>query len=156
MAKAFRSLGPNERLGAIGCLVVLASMFLPWYGLDVSGGIVKTGFGAFDWLVAALLLTIGAVLTMLYETTRGRVLPEPLTEAKLLLVAGGWSALLLIYDMADRPTLQEVPSHPIFGVHYGLLIALGGAALMVLAGFRGVAPHHHHHGGGGHLRRHRP
>lgn len=50
----------NERLAAAGAAMVIGSLFLPWYGITLAGGLVKTPIGSFGLIEAALLLTVGS------------------------------------------------------------------------------------------------
>jgi hypothetical protein len=134
--EAFRSLNANQRLAATGAMIVIGSMLLPWYGLQVSGGIAKTGFGAFGWIEAALVLTLGAAFVLLYEYSFGRKLPLPLHQGTLLIVSGAWAVVLVLYRMFDRPDFEFGPIHEAYDLRYGIFIALGGAVLIVVAGVR--------------------
>ena len=136
MLEAYRTLGVHLRLGALGALAVAFSLFLPWYGLPLSGGILQTGFAAFGWATAALLLTVGAALVMLYERARGRILPTPLHEGTLLVIGGAWSALLIVYLMIDRPNFNVAHIDRPYNLRYGIFLAVAGATLMILAGLR--------------------
>lgn len=136
MLEAYRRLDVHQRLGAVGALIVIASMFLPWYGLPLGGGIAKTGFTALGWAELALLMTVGAALVLLYEHARGRVLPFPLDEGTLMLVSGLWSGLLVVYLMFDRPTFRLGSFDQTYNLRYGIFIALSGASLLFVAGLR--------------------
>ena len=48
-----RTLTAHERLAAAGAAIVVASLFLPWYGVTLAGGLVKTAIGTFGWVEAA-------------------------------------------------------------------------------------------------------
>jgi hypothetical protein len=132
----FRSLDPDEKLAAIGALTVIGSLLLPWYGLPV-GSVVKTGIGSFGWAQLALLITVGAALVLLYECSRGRVLPAPLREGTLLTACGAWATLLIVFRMFDRPAFElggPLGANP--NLRYGIFIAFAGAALLAFAGMR--------------------
>ena len=137
MSHHYRALDPDEKLAATGVFVVLGSLLLPWYGLPIGGGIVKTGFGSFGWIQLALMITIGATLTLLYECSHGRRLPAPLREGTLLTACGGWTATLIVYRMFDRPSFTHLGSlgnSP--NLRYGIFIAFAGAAMTAFAGMR--------------------
>jgi hypothetical protein len=130
-----RPLTANQRLAAVGGAVVVASLFLPWYGVDLAGGLVKTAAGTFGLIEAALLLTIGATACLILLCSRGYALPRPLDEGGLLVAAGAWAALLIAYRMLDRPEF-ELAGVTRVGLRYGIFIALAGAGLIVLGGMR--------------------
>jgi hypothetical protein len=136
LSEAFRALSAEERLAATGALIVMGSLLLPWYGLQISGGIAKTGFGAFGWVEAALLISLGAALVLLYEHGHERKLPQPLHEGTLLVASGAWAFALVLYRMFDRPDFQLGPIREAYDLRYGIFIALGGAVLIVVAGLR--------------------
>ena len=62
------ALGEGRKLGAAACVVLVVSLFLPWFQKSVlpqgAKDFVKqnlTAFGSFSWIEAALLLVVGAV-----------------------------------------------------------------------------------------------
>jgi hypothetical protein len=129
-------MGPNDRLAGTGALVVVGSLLLPWYGAPITNDLVKTGFGAFSFATAAMLLTIGATLFFLLEVGDGYRPPRPLTVGTLLIAAGVWTALIVVYQMIDRPGFDFAGVNDDYDVRYGIFIALGGAGAIVLAGTR--------------------
>jgi hypothetical protein len=138
LGAAYSRLNANERLGVIGALIVVGSLFFPWYGLPLNGGIAKTGWAALGWAEAAIVLTVASIVFMLYERSRGRVLPEPLDEAKLMLIGGGWAAALIVYAMFDKPTfrLSVARIEETYNLRYGIFVGLAGAVVILVAGWR--------------------
>lgn len=114
---------------------MIASLFGPWYGVTLAGGLVKTAVGTFGLSEVALLLTVGAAGCLIIICSRGFDLPRPLNEGALLVAAGVWSAVLIAYRMLDRPAF-ELPGVGPVGLRYGIFVALGGAALIVVGGLR--------------------
>jgi len=136
LTELLRALTPHERIAALGAAIVVASLFLPWYGVTLAGGLVKTAAGTFGLIEAAILLTAGAAAFLIASVARGQSLPRPLDEGTLLVVAGAWTALLIGYRMLDRPDF-EIAGAGHVGLRYGIFIALIGAALMIVGGMRG-------------------
>jgi hypothetical protein len=130
-----RSLTAHERLAVAGAALVVVSLFLPWYGVTLAGGLVKTAAGTFGLIEAALLLTVGAAALLVLICSRGYSLPRPLHEGTLLVAAGGWAALLIGYRMLDRPEF-ELAGVTRAGLRYGIFVALVGATLLVVGGLR--------------------
>jgi hypothetical protein len=145
LVRDLRGLGGDERLAVIGVAVIAASLFLPWYGVPVANNLVQTGFGAFTWAEAAILLTGAATIALALRVGGGYVPPRPLREWALFVAAGIWIALILGYRMIERPELSfdisAVSIERTYGVRYGIFVALGGAALIVAAGIRHRAKH---------------
>lgn len=130
-----RVLAAHERLAVAGAVIVVASLFLPWYGITLAGGLVKTAIGTFGLIETALLLTVGSAALLIMACSRGYSLPRPLNEGALLVAAGGWAATLIAYRMLDRPDFDLVGAGHV-GLRYGIFVALLGAALLVVGGMR--------------------
>jgi hypothetical protein len=134
--QALLSLGRYERLAALGALVCLASLPLPWYRVRFASRFAKSGFGSFGFAEAALLITVGAALILLVEVGRGRRPPLPLHEGTLLAGAGVWSAGIVGFLMIDRPatTIRGIPTD--YALSFGIFFAMAGAVMMAVAGVR--------------------
>jgi hypothetical protein len=130
-----RSLSAHERLAALGAVIVVASLFLPWYGVTLAGGLVKTAVGTFGLIEGALLLTVGSAVLLIVACSRGYSLPRPLNEGALLVASGGWSAILIAYRILDRPDFELAGAGRV-GLRYGIFIALIGAGLLAAGGLR--------------------
>jgi hypothetical protein len=131
----FRALAAHERLAVAGAAIVVASLALPWYGVTLAGGLVKTALGTFGLIEAALLLTVGSAAFLILSCARGYRLPRPLDEGTLLAAAGAWAALLIAYRIFDRPDFELAGAGRV-GLRYGIFVALIGAALLVVGGLR--------------------
>jgi hypothetical protein len=133
---AYRGLGTSERIAALGALACMLSLFLPWYKLPFESNLVTTGWGAFGWATAALLLTLTAALALLLRVGAGRPPPLLFREGTLLAAAGVWSALIVAYLMLDRPNFRLTGFERDYALAYGSFVALGAAAVLALAGLR--------------------
>ena len=129
------SLTAHERLAVVGAIVVATSLALPWYGIALAGGLVKTALGTFGWVEAALVVTVGATLALIFACSRGFVPPRPLSEGALVVAAGSWTAVLIGYRMVDRPDFGLLGFDDT-GLRYGIFVALIGAGLMIAGGLR--------------------
>jgi len=140
LGRDLRGLGGDERLAVIGVAAIAASLFLPWYGVPVANNLVQTGFGAFTWAEAAILLTGAATVFLALRVGGGYVPPRPLTEWALFVAAGTWIALILAYRMIERPELNfdlDIATvERTYQVRYGIFVALAGAGIIVVAGIR--------------------
>jgi hypothetical protein len=119
----------------IGIAIAAGSLLLPWYGVAVAGGLVKTGIGTFGFATVAFLLTLGAALVLILRSARGHRLPRPLRVGTLLAAAGIWLALLVVLRMADRPDFEIIGIQAV-GLRYGIFVALAGAIIVIVGGVR--------------------
>src|SRR5438046_8841814 len=82
IARAFRALPHERRLAAYGALGLFVTLFLPWYQETVivpsasanlqAASVTLTGWGAFSFVEAALLLVAAGVLILLFQRAEGR------------------------------------------------------------------------------------
>lgn len=135
MTELLRSLGAHDRIAALGVGIVALSLLLPWHGVTFAGGLVKTPVGSFGFPEAAIVLTLAAAIYLIVRSARGEPMPRPLHLGTLVAVAGAWTAVLVGYGMLDRPDFRPLDSGHV-GLRFGIFIALGGAALIVVGGLR--------------------
>lgn len=135
LLRAVGPLRPSERLAGLGALICAAATLLPWYRAPVDN-LGKTAWGAFGFTLLALLITVGAALALLLQVGRGRRLPLPLHEGTLLAIAGIWAGLIIVFAMFDRPEFDLGGFDQEYSLAYGVFVALGGAAVITIAGFR--------------------
>lgn len=133
--RALGALQPSERLAGLGALICAAATLLPWYRAPVDN-LGKTAWGAFGFTLLALLITIGAALALLMRVERGRRPPLPLHEGTLLATAGIWAGLIIVLAMFDRPQFELGGFDQDYSLAYGVFVALGGAAVLTIAGLR--------------------
>jgi MFS family permease len=131
-----RGLGGNERIAVIGAGLMVGSLFLPWYQSPISDQLVQTGFGAFGWAEAALVLTAAATTFLALQGGGGYVPPRPLREWALFVAAGAWAALIVLYRIADPPQFTLEGHDEPYDLNYAIFVALAGAGIIVAAGLR--------------------
>ena len=136
LLRDLRGLGGNERIAVIGAGVMVGSLLLPWYQSPTSDDLVLTGFGAFGWAEAALILIAAATTFLALQGGGGYVPPRPLREWALFVVAGCWAALIVLYRIADRPDFTLAGHDEPYNLNYAIFVALAGAVLIVVAGLR--------------------
>ncbi len=152
LTHAWRALEPEQRLAALAALGLFASMFLPWYSkayaVVVHGPAKATAtsltatetslsaFQAFSFVEAAVLLASAGVLAMLFARAEGRLFQLPGGDGLIVMVAGGWTALLVFYRLLDKPALHGTEGFATVGVEWGIFIALLLALGLVSAGGR--------------------
>jgi hypothetical protein len=146
LAHAYRALTSEQRLAALASLGLFVSMLLPWYSkadtLVVHGAAKATdtslsAFQAFSFVEAAVLLVSAAVLGTLFARAEGRDFPLPGGDGVVVMIAGGWAALLIFYRLLDKPGLQgNERVTATVGVEWGIFIALLLALGLSYAGAR--------------------
>ncbi|HEY4810125.1 MAG TPA: hypothetical protein VIH71_03610 [Solirubrobacteraceae bacterium] len=146
LASAWRELRPEQRRVALASLGLFISMFLPWY--DKTDTVVVHGaakatqtslsaFQAFSFVEAAVLLVSAGVLMMLFARAERRTFQLPGGDGAIVMLAGGWTALLIFYRLLDKPELQGTERiTATVGVEWGIFIALLLALGVVFAGAR--------------------
>ncbi len=146
LTDAWRELAPAQRRAALASLGLFVSMLLPWY--DKTDTVVVHGaakatqtslsaFQAFSFVEAAVLLVSAGILAMLFARAERRNFQLPGGDGLVVMIAGGWTALLIFYRLFDKPGLQgneQVTST--VGVEWGIFIALLLALGLVVAGGR--------------------
>jgi len=146
LAHAWRAIEPEQRLAALTALGLFASMFLPWYSKTntlVVHGVPKatatslSAFQAFSFVEAAVLLVSAGVLTMLFARAEQRAFQLPGGDGLIVMIAGGWCALLIFYRLLDKPSLQSSERiTATVGVEWGIFLALLFALGLTYAGTR--------------------
>jgi hypothetical protein len=106
LGRAWRVLGPEQRVAAVGSLLLIVSTF-----------------GPFTFVEAAEILTALAVLLLLKRRADGWEFHLPFGDGTAIAAAGIWCGVLILIRLFDRPLGQN-------------LLALACAALVLGAGTR--------------------
>jgi hypothetical protein len=152
LGRAWKALPHERRLAAYAALGLFVSLFLPWYQETVvaSGKATKlqsaseslTGWGAFSFVEAAVLLVAGGVLVLLFHRAEGRAFHIPGGDGGAITAAGGWTCVLIVWRIFDK---QGVSSHDAYatssGIEWGIFVALAVAGFLIYAGLRIRAAH---------------
>jgi hypothetical protein len=129
------------KLGGTGALLLLISMFLPWYQKSffaTSGprAVAVTdnmnAFQVFSFVEAAVMLVAVAIIYLLWARMNNRQFRLPGSDGTVLLLAGSWSAFLLMWRLFDRPHVDD-PAATV-GIHWGIFVALVGVGVLITAG----------------------
>jgi hypothetical protein len=131
---AWRTLEREQHLAALAAIGLFVSMLLPWYSKTdtfVEHNAAKasqaslSAFQAFSFVEAAVLLVSAAVLAMLFARAEGRDFQLPGGDGTIVMIAGGWAALLIFYRLLDKPGLSGTEKiTATVGVQWGIFIAL--------------------------------
>jgi hypothetical protein len=104
IARTFRLLNFEQKVAAVGALLLAVSTF-----------------GPFSFVELAEILTAAGVLALLRTRALGKKFHLPFGDGTVIAAAGVWAGLLIIVRLFDRPLGQN-------------LLALVCAAILVIAG----------------------
>jgi hypothetical protein len=152
IARAWRGLPSERKLAAGAAFGLFLSLFLPWYQETViasgttpalrSASASLTGWGAFSFVEAAVLLVAIGVLVLLFVRAEGKAFHVPGGDGGVITAAGIWAAVLIVWRMFDK---EGTTGHGQFattaGIEWGIFVALAVAALLAYAGTRIRAAH---------------
>jgi hypothetical protein len=144
LVEELRRLPREQKLAGGAALALFVSMFLPWYQLSFNvknhtGAGDLNAFEVFSWVEAAVLLVAGSVLFLLYARSQRRGFHLPGGDGFVVMLAGGWAALLLVWRMFDKPDLGD--PHNVVGIQWGIFVALLAAGWLTWSGLRMRAAH---------------
>lgn len=148
VAAAWTRLGAEQRLAAVAALGLVVSLFLPWYEKSVfaptRGGIVSASeslnaFQVMSWVEAAVVLVAFGVLFLIWARSQEKGFHLPGGDGTVILVAGAWAALLLVWRLFDKPDVAGAGAT--VGIQWGWFVALVMAGLLAAAGYRVRAAH---------------
>jgi hypothetical protein len=148
LVHAWGAMSRERQIALVSALGLFVSMFLPWYSKTVVEGAKaaqtsQSAFSAFSFVELAVLLVSAGVLAMLFSRAEGREFRLPGGDGTIVMIAGGWAALLIFYRMLDKPTLQGTQKiTATVGVEWGIFIALLLALGLLAAGRRMRAAEH--------------
>lgn len=144
-------MSPERRLATYAAVGLFLTLFLPWYQRQffaVIGGRLEpasdtqTGWAAFSFVEAAVLLAAAGVVTLLFQRAKGRAFHVPGGDGWVVTAAGFWTCVLVIWRIFDK---QGGTAHgqnaTTYGIEWGIFVALAVAALLTYAGSRIRAAH---------------
>ncbi len=147
IGRAWRIVPPERRLAAVAAFGLFLTLFLPWYQETViassttpalrSASVSLTGWGAFSFVEAAVLLVAACVLALLFMRAEGKAFHVPWGDGGVILAAGVWTCLLLIWRVFDKEgTTGHGQYATTSGIEWGIFVAIAVAALLAYAGSR--------------------
>jgi hypothetical protein len=149
IAGAWQVLSSEQRLAAGAASALFLTLFLPWYRVQVvdlhlargaselSPAQVYSGWDAFSWVEAAVLLVAISVLVLLFQRAEGRAFHLPGGDGRVLTVAGGWTCFLVIWRMFDKQGVSRRGQIALSsGIEWGIFVALLFAGVLTYAGTR--------------------
>jgi hypothetical protein len=139
LTHAWRAMEPEQRLVALAALGLLVTMFLPWYSLqslDRKTGVIHShsisAFGDVSFVEAAIFLVAVGVSAIVFARGEEREFHLPGGDGLIVMIAGGWAALLIFYRVFSRPAGGGYP----VGIQWGFFLAFVAAGGLALAGWR--------------------
>ncbi|HEY3728871.1 MAG TPA: hypothetical protein VGL51_16960 [Solirubrobacteraceae bacterium] len=150
VSRAWRQLPSERRLAAGAALGLFVTLFLPWYqDTVIAGGSTKaaglrlasasiTGWGAFSFVEAAILLVAAGVLVLLFIRAEGGAFHVPGGDGGVVTAAGVWACFLILWRIFDKEGGHSNHGQYLTstGIEWGIFIALAVAGLLTYAGSR--------------------
>ena len=129
----------GDIVAGVGGIVLLISLFLPWYGVsvDVAGFSASesgSGWEALGFIDILLFLISVAAIGIVAARAAG-ALPADLPAPVILLGLGALAVLLVLFRIIDIPA-GDVPDGVDLSRKVGIFIALIGAAAVAYGGWR--------------------
>jgi hypothetical protein len=141
VGRSWRALAGEQRLAGVAALVLLVTLFLPWYQKSIYDPAIRdyaddtlTGFGSADFVMASVVLVAFGVLAMVFARGEGRGFHLPGGDGTVIMAAGGWAALLIFYRVLDHPDVSGRGAT--IGIQWGVFVAFLAAAFLIYAGYR--------------------
>jgi hypothetical protein len=130
----------GDMIAGVGGVVLLISLFLPWYGVSVdvagfSASETATGWEVLGFIDILLFLIAVAAIAIVAARAAG-ALADDLPAPVILLALGALALLLVLYRIIDIPTDGDVPAQVDLSRKVGIFIALIGAAAVGYGGWR--------------------
>ena len=141
LPQAYRTLDRNQRQAAGAAIVLLLTMFLPWYekaffrpGVAAPQHDSISAFGAVSFVEAAIFLVSAGVIALLLARADGRPFHLPGGDGTIIFAAGIWATLLIFYRVFDRPDISG--DGGTVGIQWGFFVAFVAAGALAVAGQR--------------------
>ena len=132
-----------DMIAGVGGIVLLISLFLPWYGVSVDVAGFSASESASGWEVLSLidiLLFLCAVVAIAVVAARAAgALPPEVPAGVVLLGVGALALLLCLFRIIDIPAPGDVPDEVDLSRKVGVFIALLSSAAIAYAGWRANA-----------------
>jgi hypothetical protein len=152
LVRAWRVLPHESRLAAFASFALFLTLFLPWYQVTLiapaqsarlqSASATITGWGAFSFVEAAVLLVAAGVLTLLFQRAEGRAFHLPGGDGGVITAAGFWTCALIVWRIFDKQgATTKGPAATSSGIEWGIFFALAAGAFLAYSGSRIRAAH---------------
>ncbi|HEX6390035.1 MAG TPA: hypothetical protein VFZ89_11320 [Solirubrobacteraceae bacterium] len=144
LGTAWRNLQATQRRVVLAALVLLLSMFLPWYSRNTSAASDKglqtdhdptSAISVFTFVEAAIFLVAIGVTLLMFARGERRAFHLPGGDGTIITAAGGWAAFLVFYRFVDQPsggTSQSIAYD--YGLHWGIFFGMLASLFLAYAG----------------------
>ncbi len=151
-----RALAAEQRLAGIAAVLLLLTMFLPWYTKETTAAVNgqpvtvsenRMAITVFSFVEAAIFLVAVGVAVLLFARGRGKAFHLPGGDGLVVTAAGAWATFLVFFRFVDKPQGQTgrgvLTDYGLsWGIFFGLLAALFlGYTGLRLRGARVAEPH---------------
>jgi hypothetical protein len=130
----------GDMIAGVGGIVLLISLFLPWYGVsvDVAGFSASESGSGWEALgfIDILLFVISVAAIGIVAARAAGALPADIPAPVILLGLGALAVLLVLFRIIDIPVEGDLPDGVDLSRKVGIFIALIGAAAMTYGGWR--------------------
>ena len=145
MARAWKASASDRRLAATAAVGLCLTLFLPWYQVTViatgraaalqSKSVALSGWAAFSFVEAAVLVVAAAVLVLLFKRAEGRAFHLPGGDGAVIMAAGLWASLLIVWRIFDKQGAHVTgPGATASGIEWGIFVALAVGIGLVYSG----------------------
>jgi hypothetical protein len=149
LTQAWRALPSDQRLASVAAVGLFVSMLLPWYEKSFAPRGAKSfvhdnlnAFQKFSFVEGAVLLVSAGVLVLLLARAERRAFHLPGGDGTVLMAAGAWAALLIVYRFFDKPGVDSRgDGAATIGLQWGIFVAFAAAGVLAYAGSRVRAAH---------------
>jgi hypothetical protein len=144
-SRIWLGLDAEQRLAGAAAVSLFVTMFLPWYQQNAVVSAKGTAplvtrnlsaWGVFSFVEAAVLLVAAATLAMLAARAEGRDFHLPGSDGAIVMLAGAWAAVLLVWRLFDKPGIGGHGVAANVGIQWGIFFALAAAGVLIWAGSR--------------------
>ena len=140
LVRAWRALPHESRLAGFASIALFLTLFLPWYQVTLiapaktatlqSASASITGWGAFSFVEAAVLIVAAGVLVLLFQRAEGRAFHLPGGDGGVITAAGLWTCVLIVWRIFDKQgATTNGPAATTSGIEWGIFVALGAGGV---------------------------
>jgi hypothetical protein len=129
----------GDMVAGVGGIVLLISLFLPWYGVSIDVANVSVSESGSGWealdVIDVILFLVSVAAIGVVAARAADQLPAEVPGAVVLLGLGGLAMLLVLFRIIDIP-VDDVPDQVDVSRKIGVFIALIGSAAIAYGGWR--------------------